>query len=88
MNNSLSQSTVFKNPDELPSLQGIREAHRLIQEYIKETPLTRCDWLSELFDADVWIKNETVSPIACFKIRGALTEMLRCSRQETVSTLR
>lgn len=84
MNNSLSQNTFFKNSDELPSLEGIRKAHRLIQKYIKETPLTRCEWLSELFDADVWIKNETVSPIACFKIRGALTEMLRCSRQEAV----
>jgi threonine dehydratase len=84
MNNSLYQNTVFKNSNELPSLDGIREAHRLIQGYIKETPLTRSEWLSEVFDADVWIKNETVSPIACFKIRGALTEMLRSSGQETV----
>ncbi len=64
-------------PLELPSLQGIRDARDLIGDFVQKTPLVRSDCLSRILDGDVWIKNETVSPIASFKIRGALTEVLR-----------
>ncbi len=62
---------------ELPSLAGIRRAQGEIAPYIQETPLIRCELLSRALSADVWIKNETVGPIASFKLRGALTHLLR-----------
>jgi threonine dehydratase len=37
----------------------------------------RSELLSRTLAADVWLKNETVSPIASFKLRGALTALLR-----------
>lgn len=61
----------------LPTLKGIRDAHWFLSQYIAETPLVRSEALSQMFRGDVWIKNETVSPIGSFKIRGALTELLR-----------
>jgi threonine dehydratase len=39
--------------------------------------LVRAELLSRALGADVWLKNETVSPIASFKLRGALTALLR-----------
>jgi len=41
------------------------------------TPLVRALLLSRELDCDVWVKNETVSPIASFKWRGALNDLLR-----------
>jgi len=41
------------------------------------TPLVRALLLSRDLEADVWVKNETVSPIASFKWRGALNDILR-----------
>ncbi len=65
------------SPRKLPSLAGIRDAARAIRPYLAPPPLIRCDPLSRAFGAEVWLKNETVSPIASFKLRGALNALLR-----------
>jgi threonine dehydratase len=39
--------------------------------------VVRAEILSRALDADVWLKNETTSPIGSFKARGALTAILR-----------
>jgi threonine dehydratase len=41
------------------------------------TPLVRALLLSRELDCEVWVKNETVSPVASFKWRGALNDLLR-----------
>ncbi|HKR62713.1 MAG TPA: pyridoxal-phosphate dependent enzyme [Thermoanaerobaculia bacterium] len=45
--------------------------------YAQPTPLVRALLLSRDLDCDLWVKNETVSPIASFKWRGALDAILR-----------
>jgi threonine dehydratase len=40
------------------------------------TPLYRSEALSRAFDGDVWLKVETATPIASFKLRGALNHLL------------
>lgn len=60
-----------------PTLTGIREAQARIRPYLPETPLMRSDILSRALGADVWLKNETITPIASFKFRGALNAMVR-----------
>jgi threonine dehydratase len=82
---SLSNNPVFTEPDDLPGLDGICEAHGLLPECVKNTPLIRSEALSLLFKADVWIKNETLSPISSFKTRGALTDLIRCNQQKRIS---
>ena len=62
---------------ELPTLAGIVEAEGRIRPYLPETPLVRSEILSRAMDADVWLKLETVSPIASFKLRGALAVLSR-----------
>lgn len=79
-----SDNPAFKEADSLPALEGIFEAHGLLEDGVKNTPLFPSEGLSRIFDADVWIKNETVSPIASFKIRGALTDLIRRSRKKKI----
>src|SRR5215831_9433660 len=66
---NVSQST-------LPTLGGVETALKAIRPYQPETPLVRSTILSRRLRANVWLKNETVSPISCFKIRGALHALL------------
>ncbi|MDH3229824.1 MAG: pyridoxal-phosphate dependent enzyme [Alphaproteobacteria bacterium] len=63
----------------LPAVGSIERARREIRPWIDETPLVRSELLSRALEAEVWIKNETVGPIASFKLRGALTHLLRAS---------
>jgi threonine dehydratase len=74
----------------LPTLEGVRRALTEIRPYQSETPLIQSALLSDAFDADVWLKNETVAPIGCFKLRGALTDILRAvakgERREVVTS--
>src|SRR5262245_42591160 len=72
---------------DLPSLKGIEAALQRIRPFQQETPLVRSELLSRLFTADIWMKNETVSPIACFKLRGALNEVLRARERGSVSAV-
>jgi threonine dehydratase len=63
----------------LPERRGIEAAEELVRAWLPETPLVRSELLSAALDADVWLKNETVSPIASFKWRGALTAISRAT---------
>jgi threonine dehydratase len=65
----------------LPDVAGVERALAEIRPYHPETPLIRSELLSLEFDADVWLKNETVTPIGCFKLRGALTDVLRAKER-------
>lgn len=62
---------------DLPSLAGIEEAEGRIRPHLPETPLVRSEILSRAMSAEVWLKLETVSPIASFKLRGALAAISR-----------
>jgi threonine dehydratase len=61
----------------LPHPSGIESALAVLRAHLPETPLVRSELLSRALEADIWLKNETVSPIASFKLRGALTALLR-----------
>ncbi len=61
----------------LPTLAGIRDAAAAIGRHLAPTPLVRCQPLSRALRAEVWLKNETVTPIGSFKLRGALNALLR-----------
>lgn len=64
----------------------IRGAAARLVRYARPTPLVRSLLLSRELDCDLWVKNETVSPIASFKWRGALTAIDGSSDVVTSST--
>lgn len=66
--------------------ERIRAAAERLAQYARPTPLVRSLLLSRELDCDLWVKNETVSPIASFKWRGALTAVSGSSDVVTSST--
>ncbi len=62
---------------DLSTLAGIQEAEGRVRPHLAETPLVCSEILSRALGADVWLKLETVTPIASFKLRGALTAISR-----------
>ena len=69
----------------LPEPRGIEAAEELVRPFMPETPLVRSELLTRALEADVWLKNETVSPIASFKWRGALTSISRARDRTEVA---
>lgn len=52
-----------------------RNATAAMRAVFEPTPLQRNDYLSEKFDADIWLKREDLSPVRSYKIRGAFNAM-------------
>ena len=50
-------------------------AEHAIRSVLPATPLQRNVHLSEVFDADIWLKREDLSPVRSYKIRGAFNAM-------------
>ena len=71
---------------EKPTAAGIRAAADLVRPYGAPTPLVSAPLLCDRFGCDVLVKNETVSPVASFKWRGALTAILRAGGADEVVT--
>ena len=45
--------------------------HELLSEVLKPTPLQRSQYLSDLHQADIWLKREDLTPVRSYKVRGA-----------------
>lgn len=60
--------------DELtpPGIEDVYAARRTIRGHVLRTPLRRYPGLSELLDADVWVKHENFQILGSFKPRGGL----------------
>jgi threonine dehydratase len=59
-----------------PTFEGVRQAAERLRPHMTSTPLYRSEPLSRAFDGEVWVKVETATPIASFKLRGALNHLL------------
>ena len=55
--------------------QAAEAATAAMRDVFPETPLSRNDWLSDRFGADVWLKREDLSPVRSYKLRGAFNAM-------------
>ncbi|TFH35698.1 MAG: threonine/serine dehydratase [Anaerolineales bacterium] len=55
--------------------RSILMARRSIQSHVSPTPLLRSLAMSEILDADVWLKLECRQPTGSFKVRGALNKL-------------
>jgi len=64
-----------------PRLNDFVEAHRLISSHIRHTPLIPSKYLSNLCQADVWLKLDFLQPTGSFKVRGALHKMLQLMKK-------
>ncbi|HUY95762.1 MAG TPA: threonine dehydratase [Terracidiphilus sp.] len=69
---------------QLPTLDQIREAQRIVYGHMPPTPQYTWPLLNRRLGAEAWIKHENHTPVGAFKIRGALVymEWLRQARPE------
>ena len=64
-------SAVFEYHDLTPpTTADVYRARRTLREHLPRTPLVRSEWLSEKYDADIYLKREDTLPTGSFKIRG------------------
>jgi threonine dehydratase len=63
---------ITQMPMELPSLQEIAEAQKLVYELMQPTPQISWPQLNEKLRASVWVKHENHTPIGAFKARSAV----------------
>ena len=69
-----------------PTFEGVKQAAERLKPHMAPTPLYRSETLSRALDADVWLKLETATPIASFKLRGALNHLLVAQSQAPVKS--
>jgi len=69
-----------------PTFEGVKQAAERLKPHMTPTPLFRSETLSRALDADVWLKVETATPIASFKLRGALNHLLVAQSQAPVKS--
>jgi threonine dehydratase len=50
-------------------------ARREMRKLFPETPLQKNDHLSQIYDAEIYLKREDLSPVRSYKIRGAFNAM-------------
>lgn len=60
---------------QLPTLEQIREAQKLVLRYMPPTPQYSWPLVNQRLGAEAWIKHENHTPVGAFKIRGALVYM-------------
>jgi len=58
------------------NIPQIEKAHEVITPYIQKTPLIYSEVLSELFQAEIYLKCENFQKTGSFKIRGAINKLL------------
>ncbi len=67
-------STIFTYHDLTPpTTVDVYRARRTLEPHLPETPLVKSEWLSQTYDADVYLKREDTRPTGSFKIRGITT---------------
>jgi len=64
------------------SLQDVQDAQKAVAPFVKNTPLVRSQFLSNLCDGDVFLKLENLQITSSFKPRGAFNKLLNLSPAE------
>lgn len=52
-------------------IDEVTEIHKQLKEVLDPTPLQYNQYLSDLHNANIWLKREDLSPVRSYKIRGA-----------------
>jgi threonine dehydratase len=65
-----------------PTLDDIKAAAERIKGSVIRTPMMKSETLSQIVDAEVWLKFENLQFTAAYKERGALNKLLQLSDEE------
>ena len=62
-------------------VQRAKASEAEMRALFEASPLQRNAHLSEMYDADIWLKREDLTPVRSYKIRGAFNAMRKCLAQ-------
>lgn len=65
-----------------PTIDDIRAAAGRIKGAVIRTPMMKSETLSQIIDAEVWLKFENLQFTAAYKERGALNKLLQLTEEE------
>ena len=65
-----------------PTLRDVYKAKKTIAPYLARTPLYYSIGLSQLFEAEVYLKHEEYHPLGAFKIRAGINVLSSLSEEE------
>jgi threonine dehydratase len=65
-----------------PTIDDIRAAAGRIKGAVIRTPMMKSETLSQIVDAEVWLKFENLQFTAAYKERGALNKLLQLTEEE------
>ncbi len=65
-----------------PTIADVYDARRKIADYVHRTPLRRVPILSDMLEADVWVKFENMQLLGAFKVRGGINLVSRTTPEE------
>jgi threonine dehydratase len=68
--------------NKIPTAQGIVEASTTLEHIIEKTPLQLNSNLSELYQANVYLKREDLQKVRSYKIRGAYNFISKLSKTQ------
>ena len=68
-----------------PTIDDILNARKAIKKHVLHTPVRHYPILSELLDADVWVKHENFQLLGAFKVRGGVNLVSQMSQEERES---
>ncbi len=63
-------------------MDDIQKARSTIEKHVLRTPLRHYPILSEILDAEVWVKHENFQLLGAFKVRGGINLVSQTSEEE------
>ncbi len=58
-------------------IHHVNSVHQRLNDVLEPTPLQRNQYLSDLYNANIWLKREDLSPVRSYKIRGAYSFIMQ-----------
>lgn len=58
-------------------ISEVNAVHKRLNDVLEPTPLQRNQYLSDLYNSNIWLKREDLSPVRSYKIRGAYSFIMQ-----------
>lgn len=79
---SALEASTIDAPLEPPTLQDVFKARKVVNRYLRPTPMIYSESLSRKLGFDLWLKLENLQPIGAFKIRGGIYLISKLSDEQ------
>lgn len=65
----------------------VQDIHTLLSKVLNPTPLQKSQYLSDLHQAEIWLKREDLTPVRSYKVRGAFAFIQEALQRDSDQSL-